>query len=116
MHVKDRIKEIRDKNKLSNVEMGKLLGVHNTTIGYWMVGKTIPPKARLKEMIKVFKLPQDYFVGLDMKKLTKTERQQSATVGTPVNYKKKRGHAPYTTQRQSKNRSIRIANPVSTYN
>lgn len=53
------LKELRIKHKLTQAEVGKLIGVAQNTISTWESGRTEPDIAKLKALSKVFKVSID---------------------------------------------------------
>ena len=61
----ERFKELRKENKLSTIELGKILGVSNSTITRWENGNILPSIEHLYNMAKYFKVTADYLIGLE---------------------------------------------------
>jgi transcriptional regulator with XRE-family HTH domain len=63
MEFKDKIKELRVKLNLSQVKFAEKLSFGPGTVNHYERGNSNPPKENLKEIIRVYELPQDYFIG-----------------------------------------------------
>lgn len=59
-----RLKELREYEKLSYVELGQELGVSGTAIARWENGKRIPNIESLYTIAKFFGVSSDYLLGL----------------------------------------------------
>lgn len=62
---KERLKELRLENELSAKELGKILGVRDTTILRWEKGIIIPSIEHLYNIAKYFNVSADYLIGLE---------------------------------------------------
>lgn len=72
----DRIKELRKKKKLSQEEMGRLLGLKQTTYAAYEIGKTKFTADIIIEICKLFNVSSDYILGLkDDEYITKEKEQ-----------------------------------------
>jgi len=58
-----RLEELRRKNKLSQLELGKIIGVNQNTISQWESGAHLPPTVKLLALSKLFKVSTDYLLG-----------------------------------------------------
>jgi len=61
----ERLKELRLENELSAKELGKILGVRDTTILRWEKGIIIPSIEHLYNIAKYFNVSADYLIGLE---------------------------------------------------
>ena len=61
----ERFKELRKENKLSTIELGKILNVSNSTITRWENGNILPSIEHLYNIAKCFKVTADYLIGLE---------------------------------------------------
>ena len=61
--VGNRIKEIRDKNKVTQVELAKLLNTSQSTISAYESGKTLILTAFAVQICKKYKVSLDYLMG-----------------------------------------------------
>lgn len=65
MEFKDRLKELRLENKLSQQELGKILYVSKMGISHWEKGNSEPNISQLITLAKLFNVSIDYLVGLE---------------------------------------------------
>ncbi len=61
----ERLKELRLENELSAKELGKILGVRDTTILRWEKGIILPSIEHLYNIAKYFNVSADYLIGLE---------------------------------------------------
>lgn len=62
----DRLKRLREDAKMSQAQLGKLVGVSDRVIGYYEANDRFPKKAEtLQKLSEVFKVSVDYLVGSD---------------------------------------------------
>lgn len=60
-----RLKELREKQGLSQAQLGKKLGVGQSTVGMWENGKNKPQNAKLEMLANIFSVSVDYLLGRD---------------------------------------------------
>lgn len=76
----NRIKEVREKNGLTQSELAKKLGLTRSGVNAWEMGISIPSAQYLIGLSKLFKIPVDYLLELnerecvDISSLTHTEK------------------------------------------
>ena len=58
----DRLRECRKKMKLSQTELGKLIGLHYINIGRYERGLAKPPTEKLKKLAEVLGVTADYLL------------------------------------------------------
>ena len=58
----DRLRELRKKMKLSQTELGKLIGLHYINIGRYERGLAKPPTEKLKKLAEVLGVTADYLL------------------------------------------------------
>lgn len=58
------IKDLRNKNGLTQAQLARLCGVHQTAVSQWEKGRTDPDKESLKILSEVFGVPVDTIMGL----------------------------------------------------
>lgn len=63
--VAERIKELRQDEKLSLIDLGKIIGVSAIAISRWENQKRIPTIDNLFKLAQYFKVSVDYLVGLE---------------------------------------------------
>lgn len=60
-----RLKELREAAGLRQSDVGKMLGVHGTTVGTWEQGRREPTPLMLANLARIFDVPADYLLGDD---------------------------------------------------
>lgn len=63
--VADRIKHLRDENKLSQAELAKRLGITRSSVNAWELGISVPSTQYIVELSDVFKVSTDYLLCVD---------------------------------------------------
>ena len=63
--LQERLKELRLENELSAKELGKILGVRDTTILRWEKGIILPSIEHLYNIAKYFNVSADYLIRLE---------------------------------------------------
>lgn len=58
-----RLRKLRKKSKLSQIELSKIMNVSNGSISKWERGERQPDYATLKSLAKFFNVSTDYLVG-----------------------------------------------------
>ena len=61
----ERLKELRQEEKLSTKKMGEKIGVSDATISRWENNLADPPIESLKKIAEYFKVSADYLIGLE---------------------------------------------------
>lgn len=61
----ERFKDLRKENRLSTIDLGKELGVSNSTITRWENGVIVPSIDNLFNIAKYFKVSADFLIGLE---------------------------------------------------
>lgn len=59
----ERLKELRDKNKMSQVELSKILNVAKQTVSNWENGNRTPDNEMLIRIANYFDVSVDYLIG-----------------------------------------------------
>lgn len=65
----DRIKEIREKNGMTQAELAKKLGLTRSGVNAWEMGVSIPSAQYLIGLANLFKVSTDYLLGLERKEV-----------------------------------------------
>lgn len=60
----ERLKELRIKNNLSQIQLAKILNVNSTTINKWEKNINTPRPFKVIEVCKYFHVSFDYLLGL----------------------------------------------------
>ncbi len=61
---KFRLRDLRRENNLTGEQLGKIIGVKQTTISRWEAGQVIPTQSNLKKLAAYFHVSSDYLLGL----------------------------------------------------
>lgn len=59
-----RIRELRERQNLSQSELGKKLGITRSSVNAWEMGINLPSTHYLVELSRIFRVPTDYILGL----------------------------------------------------
>ncbi len=70
-----RLKELREKRKLSQAELAKVLGVAQSTVGMWECGKNKPEYEMLSKIANYFDVSLDSLAGRESTKNAPTEEE-----------------------------------------
>lgn len=62
------IRELRNRNKLSQSELSKLMHVSQQTVGSWETGRAIPGSDTLDKLADYFDVTTDFLLGRKAKK------------------------------------------------
>ena len=65
MEFKDRLKELRKANDLSQMQLAEALNISQSAIAKWELGKTEPTASALIAVAKFFDESIDYLLGLE---------------------------------------------------
>ena len=65
MEFKDRLKELRIMNNLSQMQLSLKTGLSQSAIAKWELGKTEPTATAIITLAKFFNETTDYLLGLD---------------------------------------------------
>lgn len=60
----ERLKELRNENRLSQVQLANLTGLSKSAIAFWEEGLRIPNAQAIVVLAKFFKVSADYLLGL----------------------------------------------------
>lgn len=78
-----RIKELREKFKLSQQDLAKQLNTARPVISNWEHGKTEPSSSQLKKLATIFETSADYILGADMQTVNIIVVDTSALIKRP---------------------------------
>lgn len=73
-----KIKELRKKKRLTQAELGKIIGVSQTAITAWENDKTLPSREYLAKMARYFNVTSDYLLEIDKYELDHKEKMDIA--------------------------------------
>ena len=65
MEFKDRLKELRQANGLSQMQLAKELNLSQSAVAKWELGKTEPTASAIIKVAKYFNETTDYLLGID---------------------------------------------------
>ncbi len=63
MEFKDRLKELRKENELSQTDIARLLCLSKMAVSHWECGDSEPNISQLKTLAKYFDVSVDYLIG-----------------------------------------------------
>lgn len=63
--IPERIKELREKNNLTQSSLAKKLNVTRSSVNAWEMGISMPSTALIVELAKLFQVSTDYLLGLN---------------------------------------------------
>ncbi len=76
MNFSEKIRFLRKKNKLSQAELGKKVGVSNRAVSKWETGESFPSTDTLLSIATVFGVTLDFFLKNDEKEVRKKEVEE----------------------------------------
>lgn len=62
--VADRIKDLREKNGLTQTELAKRLNVTRSAVNAWEMGISVPSTALIVDIARLFHVSTDYLLGI----------------------------------------------------
>ena len=74
--LKDRIKEERNKRKISQQKLADNIGVSQQTIGSWETGRTEPDQSSIIKLCNYFGISPNLLLGIDTRQMPDTELSQ----------------------------------------
>ena len=63
-HIADRIRYLRDKAGMKQVELAKRLGISRSAVNSWEMSLSFPSLANIIEMTQIFHVSADYLLAL----------------------------------------------------
>ena len=63
MEFRERLRELRGENEMTQTDIAKILNVSKMAISHWEKGHSEPSITQLKQMAKLFGVSIDYLVG-----------------------------------------------------
>ena len=64
MEFKQRLKELRTERNISQMKLARLLGVSQSAVAKWELGKTEPTASAIIALAKFFNESTDYILGV----------------------------------------------------
>ena len=61
----ERIKELREKNNLTQTELAKRMNVTRSSVNAWEMGISIPSTEKIVELTLILHTTSDYLLGID---------------------------------------------------
>ena len=61
----ERIKELREKNDLTQTELAKKMNVTRSSVNAWEMGISIPSTEKIVELTLILHTTSDYILGID---------------------------------------------------
>lgn len=74
----DRIRELREKNDMTQSELAKRLSITRSSVNAWEMSLSIPSSKILPELCKVLHTTSDYLLGMDDTELLSLEQYSDA--------------------------------------
>lgn len=62
--VADRIRYLREQNRLTQAELAKKLGITRSSVNAWEMGISVPSTQYVVELAGIFKVSTDYLLGV----------------------------------------------------
>jgi len=59
------IKQLRERNRMTQSELAKTLGITRSSVNAWEMGLNSPSSQYLVELAQLFKVSTDYLLGLE---------------------------------------------------
>lgn len=75
MMIGNKIRDLRKEKKLSQNELGKSIGVSQTTVTAWETGRAEPASTYIKKLADFFNVSADYLLGRPEKKISSEEQE-----------------------------------------
>ena len=102
--VGERIKEIREKNGLTQSSLAKKLNISRSAVNAWEMGVSIPSAQYLIELCRLFKVSVDYLLELDRAErvdISFLSEEEKKMLYSLLNYFKKYGDTVRDITRQT---------------
>ncbi len=62
--VADRIKFLREQQKMTQTELSKRLGITRSSVNAWEIGISVPSTQYIVELAAIFRVSTDYLLGV----------------------------------------------------
>ena len=88
----ERIKEVREKNGLTQALLAKKLGISRSAVNAWEMGISVPSAQYLIELSRLFKVSTDYILEVECQEaldVTFLDDDEKAIIYSMLNYFKK---------------------------
>ncbi len=61
----DRIRELREKNNLTQTQLARTLYVSRSCVNSWEMANSVPPTQKIAELCQILHTTSDYLLGID---------------------------------------------------
>lgn len=88
----ERIKEVREKNGLTQALLAKKLGISRSAVNAWEMGISVPSAQYLIELSQLFRVSTDYILEVDCQEtldITFLDEDEKSIIYSLLNYFKK---------------------------
>ena len=73
----ERIKELREKNNLTQSELARKMGITRSSVNAWEMGISVPSTEKIAELSLLFHTTTDYLLGLSQTEFVSIETYSS---------------------------------------
>lgn len=63
--IADRIKQVRERNKMTQAELAKRIGITRSGVNAWEMGISVPSTQYIVELAQIFNVSTDYLLGVE---------------------------------------------------
>lgn len=63
--IADRIKQVRERNKMTQAELAKRIGITRSGVNAWEMGISVPSTQYIVELAQMFNVSTDYLLGVE---------------------------------------------------
>lgn len=63
--IADRIKQVRERNKMTQTELAKRIGITRSGVNAWEMGISVPSTQYIVELAQMFNVSTDYLLGVE---------------------------------------------------
>jgi len=67
--IADKVKELREKNNMTQNEVAMKLGITRSSVNAWEMGISVPSTMYIVELSRIFSVSSDYILGLEHKEM-----------------------------------------------
>lgn len=67
--IADKVKELREKNNMTQNEVARKLGITRSSVNAWEMGISVPSTMYIVELSRIFSVSADYILGLERKEM-----------------------------------------------
>lgn len=73
----ERIKELREKNNMTQSDLARRLGITRSSVNAWEMGISIPSTEKVVDLCLILHTTSDYLLGLDKNELLPVDKYSS---------------------------------------